>query len=83
MLSDHADWPGLQQAIRATGKKAGVALNPGTPAESVRDLIDAEVGLFEEPAGVFDADGRQPLDRRAAELPSEASVQGGRAHGCP
>lgn len=28
------------QAIRATGKKAGVALNPGTPAESVRDLID-------------------------------------------
>ncbi|WP_417626256.1 ribulose-phosphate 3-epimerase [Pararhodobacter aggregans] len=28
------------QAIRATGKKAGVALNPGTPAEAVRHLLD-------------------------------------------
>ncbi len=28
------------QAIRATGKQAGVALNPGTPAESVADLLD-------------------------------------------
>jgi len=28
------------QAIRATGAKAGVALNPGTPAESVADLLD-------------------------------------------
>lgn len=28
------------QAIRATGKKAGVALNPGTPAESVKHLLD-------------------------------------------
>jgi len=28
------------QAIRATGKKAGVALNPGTPAESVAHLLD-------------------------------------------
>jgi len=28
------------QAIRATGKKAGIALNPGTPAESVTHLLD-------------------------------------------
>lgn len=28
------------QAIRATGKKAGVALNPGTPAASVQHLLD-------------------------------------------
>ena len=28
------------QAIRATGKKAGVALNPGTPAEAVAPLLD-------------------------------------------
>jgi ribulose-phosphate 3-epimerase len=28
------------QAIRAAGKKAGVALNPGTPAESVAHLLD-------------------------------------------
>lgn len=28
------------QAIRATGKKAGVALNPGTPAESVAHVLD-------------------------------------------
>lgn len=28
------------QAIRATGKKAGVALNPGTPASSVQHLLD-------------------------------------------
>lgn len=28
------------QAIRATGKKAGVALNPGTGAETVENLID-------------------------------------------
>lgn len=28
------------QAIRATGKRAGVALNPGTPAEAVRHLLD-------------------------------------------
>lgn len=28
------------QAIRATGKKAGLALNPGTPADVARDLID-------------------------------------------
>lgn len=28
------------QAIRATGKKAGVALNPGTPASSVAHLLD-------------------------------------------
>jgi ribulose-phosphate 3-epimerase len=28
------------QAIRATGAKAGVALNPGTPAESVAHLLD-------------------------------------------
>ena len=28
------------QAIRATGKKSGLALNPGTPAEVVRDLLD-------------------------------------------
>lgn len=28
------------QAIRATGKKAGVALNPGTPAETVKHLLD-------------------------------------------
>ncbi len=28
------------QAIRATGKKAGVALNPGTPADSVAHLLD-------------------------------------------
>ena len=28
------------QAIRAAGMKAGVALNPGTPAEAVADLLD-------------------------------------------
>ena len=28
------------QAIRAAGAKAGVALNPGTPAESVANLLD-------------------------------------------
>jgi ribulose-phosphate 3-epimerase len=28
------------QAIRATGAKAGVALNPGTPAETVAHLLD-------------------------------------------
>ena len=28
------------QAIRATGAKAGVALNPGTPASVVEDLLD-------------------------------------------
>lgn len=28
------------QAIRATGKKAGVALNPGTPAEAVEHVLD-------------------------------------------
>jgi ribulose-phosphate 3-epimerase len=28
------------QAIRATGAKAGVALNPGTPASAVADLLD-------------------------------------------
>ncbi|MCV2448384.1 ribulose-phosphate 3-epimerase [Paracoccus sp. DMF] len=28
------------QAIRATGKKAGIALNPGTPAEAVEYLLD-------------------------------------------
>jgi len=28
------------QAIRATGRKAGVALNPGTPAEAVAHLLD-------------------------------------------
>jgi ribulose-phosphate 3-epimerase len=28
------------QAIRALGKKAGVALNPGTPVEAVADLLD-------------------------------------------
>lgn len=28
------------QAIRATGAKAGLALNPGTPADAARDLLD-------------------------------------------
>ncbi|WP_017999234.1 ribulose-phosphate 3-epimerase [Paracoccus sp. N5] len=28
------------QAIRATGRKAGIALNPGTPAEAVEYLLD-------------------------------------------
>ena len=28
------------QAIRATGKRAGVALNPGTPAEAVAHVLD-------------------------------------------
>ena len=28
------------QAIRATGKKAGIALNPGTPAEAVKPLLE-------------------------------------------
>lgn len=28
------------QAIKATGKKAGLALNPGTPADAARDLLD-------------------------------------------
>jgi ribulose-phosphate 3-epimerase len=28
------------QAIRALGKKAGVALNPGTPAEAVAEVLD-------------------------------------------
>ena len=28
------------QAIRATGKKAGVALNPGTPAEAIAHVLD-------------------------------------------
>lgn len=28
------------QAIRATGRKAGIALNPGTPAEAVDHLLD-------------------------------------------
>jgi len=28
------------QAIRATGAKAGVALNPGTPASAVQDVLD-------------------------------------------
>ncbi len=28
------------QAIRAAGAKAGVALNPGTPAEAVKELLD-------------------------------------------
>ena len=29
------------QAIRAAGCKAGIALNPGTPAESVEYLLDS------------------------------------------
>ncbi len=33
------------QAIRAAGMKAGVALNPGTPAEAARELLDM-VDLF-------------------------------------
>ena len=28
------------QAIKATGRKAGVALNPGTPADAIRHLLD-------------------------------------------
>ena len=28
------------QAIRATGKKAGVALNPGTPAEAIQHVLE-------------------------------------------
>ncbi|MCB2129260.1 MAG: ribulose-phosphate 3-epimerase [Rhodobacteraceae bacterium] len=28
------------QAIRATGKKAGIAINPGTPADAVRPVLD-------------------------------------------
>jgi ribulose-phosphate 3-epimerase len=28
------------QAIRGAGMKAGVALNPGTPAEAIRDVLD-------------------------------------------
>ncbi|MCY1125646.1 ribulose-phosphate 3-epimerase [Frigidibacter sp. RF13] len=28
------------QAIRSNGKKAGLALNPGTPAEAARELLD-------------------------------------------
>ncbi|GAB4533212.1 MAG: ribulose-phosphate 3-epimerase [Roseibium sp.] len=28
------------QAVRATGKKAGLALNPGTPVEAVQPLLD-------------------------------------------
>ena len=28
------------QAIKATGKMAGVSLNPGTPAESISDILD-------------------------------------------
>lgn len=28
------------QAIRATGKMAGVSLNPGTPAEAIADVLD-------------------------------------------
>ncbi len=28
------------QAIRSTGKKSGLALNPGTPADVARDLLD-------------------------------------------
>jgi len=28
------------QAIRATGKKAGVSLNPGTPLESIENVLD-------------------------------------------
>ena len=28
------------QAIRATGKRAGIALNPGTPVEAVEYLLD-------------------------------------------
>lgn len=28
------------QAIRALGKKAGVAINPGTPAEAIAELLD-------------------------------------------
>ena len=43
-MGEEADGAGRQeatgQAIRAQGVKAGVVLNPGTPAEAVADVLD-------------------------------------------
>ena len=55
VLSDHADWPGLQRAIRATGA-ARVIVTHGYEAVMVRWLRDQglEAGSFETAYGADD-----------------------------
>ena len=57
VLSDHADWPGLQRAIRATGA-ARVIVTHGYEAVMVRWLREQglEAGSFETAYGADDDD---------------------------
>ena len=63
VLSDHADWPGLQQAIAATGAER-IIVTHGYEAVMVRWLTDQPAALFGLgiPPAQFDALAAIPLD---------------------
>jgi putative mRNA 3-end processing factor len=85
VLSDHADWPGLQHAIRASGASR-VIVTHGQQAPMVRWLNEQgiQAGSFqtpfaddgEPPAGVSDS-GLESLDERS----SRQAVDSGRPSG--
>jgi putative mRNA 3-end processing factor len=76
VLSDHADWPGLQRAITATGAER-VIVTHGYEAVMVRWLTEQgfEAGAFATEYGDSDDDepaGESPLATEATPAPTTA-----------
>ena len=73
--SDHADWPGLQRAIRATGAQR-VIVTHGYEAVMVRWLREQglEAGAFETEYGA-EEDGREARVDAAAEVATESASE--------
>jgi putative mRNA 3-end processing factor len=84
VLSDHADWPGLQRAIAATGA-ARVIVTHGFEAVMVRWLCGQglQASSFHTEYGAEgggDADAAAPASATAASTASTASTDAGVAH---
>ncbi|HUP09717.1 MAG TPA: ligase-associated DNA damage response exonuclease [Caldimonas sp.] len=73
VLSDHADWPGLQRAIRATGAER-VIVTHGDAAVMVRWLREQglEAGAFETEYGVDDDESTPAHADLETSAPEEA-----------
>ena len=79
-LSDHADWPGLQQAIAATGAERVIVTHGNVPV-MVRWLREQglDAGAFATEYGGEDDDASPEAPAGAADAPDAPSATGGGA----
>jgi putative mRNA 3-end processing factor len=77
VMSDHADWPGLQQAIAATGAER-VFVTHGSVAVMVRWLHEngLDARAFQTEYGDEDMEGDENAGSSRPDLPAEEEVPG-------